>query len=172
MSLMTMFIFELVLVAVLLIVMVGTLLYIAIDHRRLRRETGRQVGTADIPVGLASGEPTSGGTEGATPRHTLHREFYESIGPRRGEEMKLRLYSPENYQRELGGDGSALKHSGFIAALKAYRMLEDKWLEYPLQPAARSIRLAPEAYEVDEEHKALLLRRLPHGFPVSARDEI
>jgi hypothetical protein len=52
MSLMTMFIIELVLVAVLLIVMVGTLLYIAIDHRRLRRETGRQVGTADIPVGL------------------------------------------------------------------------------------------------------------------------
>ena len=172
MSLMTMFIIELVLAVVLLIVMVGLLLYLARDRRRLRRETGRQVGTADIPVGLAPGEPTEGATERATPRHTPHREFYESIGPRRGEEMKLRLYSPENYQRELGGDGSALKRSGFIAALKAYRMLEDEWLEYPLQPAAKLIRLAPEDYEVDEEHKALLLRRLPHGFPVSARDAI
>ena len=86
--------------------------------------------------------------------------------------MKLRLYSPENYQHELGGDGSALKRSGFIAALKPYRLLEDEWLEYPLQPAARSIKLAPEDYEVDEEHRVLLLRRLPHGFPLSARDAI
>ena len=86
--------------------------------------------------------------------------------------MKLRLYSPENYQRELGGDGGALRRSGFIAALKPYRMLEGEWFEYPLQPAARLIRLAPEDYKVDEEHKALLLKRLPHGFPVSARDAI
>ena len=86
--------------------------------------------------------------------------------------MKLRLYSPENYQRELGGDGSALKRSGFVAALRAYRMLEDKWLEYPPQPAAKLIKLAPEDYKVDQEHKALLLRKLPHGFPVSARDVI
>ena len=86
--------------------------------------------------------------------------------------MKLRLYSPENYHHELGGDGSALKRNGFIAALKPYRMLEDEWLEYPLQPAAKLMRLAPVDYEVDEEHKALLLKRLPHGFPVSARDAI
>ena len=168
----TMFIIVLVLAVVLLIVMVGSLLYLAMDHRRLRRETGRQVGTADMPVGPTPGEPTNVATERATPHRTPYREFYESTGPRRGEEMKLRLYSPENYQRELGGDGSALKRSGFIAALKPYRMLEDEWLEYPLQPAAKLIRLAPEDYEVDEEHKALLLRRLPHGFPVSARDAI
>ena len=172
MDLQTMFIIELVLGVVLLIVMVGLLLYLARDHRRLRHETGRQVGTADMPVGLASAEPTNGATERVAPHHTPHREFYESIGPRRGEEMKLRLYSPENYHHELGGDGSALKRSGFIAALKAYKMLEGEWLEYPLQPAARLIRLAPEDYEVDEEHKTLLLRRLPHGFPVSARDAI
>jgi hypothetical protein len=172
MNLQTMFIIELVLGAVMLTVMVGLLLYLAMDHRRLRRETGRQVGTADIPVGLASREPTEGATERATPRHTLRREFYKSIGPRRGEEMKLRLYSPENYQHELGGDGSALKRSGFVAALRAYRMLEDEWLEYPPQPAAKVIRLTPEDYKVDEEHKALLLRRLPHGFPLSARDAI
>ncbi len=85
--------------------------------------------------------------------------------------MKLRLYSPENYQRELGGDGSALRRSGFIAALKACKMLEDESLEYPLRRAAKLIRLAPEDFEVDEEHKALLLKRLPHGFPVSALDE-
>ena len=172
MDLQTMFIIELVLAVVLLIVMVGTLLYLARDHRRLRRETGRQVGTADIPVGLTPDEPTNGATERAAPHYTPHREFYESVGPRRGEEMKLRLYSPENYQRELGKDGSALRRSGFIAALKPYKMLEDEWLEYPLQPAAKLMWLAPEDYEVDEEHKALLLKRLPHGFPVSARDAI
>ena len=172
MSIERMFIIQLVLGAVLLIVMVGLLRYLARDHRRLRRETGRQVGTADIPVGLTPDEPTNGATESVAPHYTPHREFYESIGPRRGEEMKLRLYSPENYQRELGGDGGALKRSEFIAALKPYRMLEGEWLEYPLQPAARLMRLAPEDYKVDEEHKALLLKRLPHGFPVSARDAI
>ena len=172
MSLETMFIIELVLAAFVIIVIVGTLIYLAMQHRRLRRETGLQVGTADIPVGLTPDEPTNGATESVAPHYTPHREFYERIGPRRGEEMKLRLYSPENYQRELGGDGSALKRSGFIAALKAYRLLEDEWLEYPLQPAAKLIRLASEDYEVDEEHKALLLRRLPHGFPISARDAI
>ena len=172
MDLQTMFVIDLVLAALVLIVMVGLLFYLAMHHRRLGRETGRQVGTADIPIGLAPGELTEGATERATPRRTPPREFYESIGPRRGEEMKLRLYSPENYQRELGGDGSALKRSGFVAVLRAYRMLEDKWLEYPPQPAAKLIKLAPEDYKVDEEHKALLLRRLPHGFPVSARDAI
>ena len=58
MNLETMFIFELVLVALVLLVMVGTLLYLAMEHRRLRRETRQQVGTADIPVGPATDEPT------------------------------------------------------------------------------------------------------------------
>ncbi len=32
------------------------------------------------------------------------------------------------------------------------------------------LELAPEDYEVDEERSALLLRRLPLGMPMSARD--
>ena len=79
MDLQTMFVIELVLGAVMLTVMVGLLLYLAMEHRRLRRETGRQVETADIPVGLAPGELTEGATERATPRRTPPREFYESI---------------------------------------------------------------------------------------------
>ncbi len=46
MDLETMFVTELVLAAVLLIVMVGTLLYLVMDHRRLWRQTGRQAGIA------------------------------------------------------------------------------------------------------------------------------
>jgi hypothetical protein len=70
MDLQTMFVIELVLGAVMLTVMVGLLLYLAMEHRRLRRETGRQVGTADIPVGLAPGELT----ERATPLAARHPE--------------------------------------------------------------------------------------------------
>lgn len=48
MDLETMFVTELVLAAVLLIVKVGTLLYIAIDHRRLWHQTGRHAGIAAL----------------------------------------------------------------------------------------------------------------------------
>lgn len=48
MDLETMFVAELVLAAVLLIVMVGTLLYLAIDHSRLWCQTGRQAGIAAL----------------------------------------------------------------------------------------------------------------------------
>ena len=48
MDLETMFVTELVLAAVLLIVMVGTLLYLAIDHSRLWRQTSRQAGIAAL----------------------------------------------------------------------------------------------------------------------------
>ncbi len=84
--------------------------------------------------------------------------------------MKLRLYSPENYQHELGGDGSVLKRNGFMAALKAYTIPEDEWLECSPRKAADLLRLESGEYEVDEEHKAILLRRLPRGFPTCARD--
>ena len=48
MDLETMFVTELVLSAVLLIVMVGTLLYLAIGHRRLWRQTGQRAGIAAL----------------------------------------------------------------------------------------------------------------------------
>ena len=48
MDLETMFVTELVLAAVLLIVMVETFLYLAMDHRRLWCQMGRQAGIAAL----------------------------------------------------------------------------------------------------------------------------
>ena len=83
--------------------------------------------------------------------------------------MKIRLYSIEQYRDELGG--AATGDGGFIAALKAYRLLEDdEWHDYAPDEAAEGLELAPEDYDVDEERSALLLRRLPPGMPIEARD--
>ncbi len=170
MSLDTLFTFELVLVA---LVIGGTLagaIYIGLHDRRIRRETGRLVGTADIAVGLAPDELARGVTESPAPRRPSRREFYERIGLPRGAEMKMRLYSLNDCESELEGDGGALRCDGYVAALKAYMMFEDEWLECSPRKAASLLRLAPGEYGVDEEHKAILLRRLPHGFPACARD--
>ncbi len=51
MSLDTIFTFLLLLVVVVVAVAVGGAIYIAAANRRTRRETGRRVGTADVPVG-------------------------------------------------------------------------------------------------------------------------
>ena len=68
---------------------------------------------------------------------------------------------------------------GYGVALKAYRRaivaprvdtLEDEWLECSPRKVASLLGLAPGQYGVDEEHKAILLRRLAHGFPACARD--
>ena len=84
--------------------------------------------------------------------------------------MKMRLYSLNDYESELKGDGGAFGRDGYVVALKGYMMLEDEWLDCSPRKAAGLLGLAPEEYGVDEEHKAILLRRLPHGFPACARD--
>ena len=83
--------------------------------------------------------------------------------------MKIRLYSIEQYRDGLGG--AATGDGGFIAALKAYRLLEDdEWHDYAPNEAAEVLELTPEDYEVDGERSALLLRRLPPGMSYEARD--
>lgn len=170
MSLETMFFFELVLVALVIIGTVAGAVYIGLHDRRIRRQTGRLVGTADIAVGLAPDELARGMTESPAPRQPPRREFYERIGLQRGVEMKMRLYSLNDYESELKGDGDAFGRDGYVAALKGYMMLEDEWLDCSPRKAAGLLGLAPGEYGVDEEHKAILLRRLPHGFPACARD--
>lgn len=84
--------------------------------------------------------------------------------------MKMRLYSLNDYESELKGDGDAFGRDGYVVALKGYMMLEDEWLDCLPRKAADLLGLAPGEYGVDEEHKAILLRRLPPGFPACARD--
>jgi hypothetical protein len=80
--------------------------------------------------------------------------------------MKMRVYSVEESRDELG----RASEGGFVVALKAYRQLDDEWIDYSPRKAADVLELAPEDYEVDEAHQALLVRRLPPGMPVSARN--
>ena len=164
------FLFELLLVALMIIWMVAGGVYIAIRDRRIRRETDRQVGTADIAVGVTSQEQASITAQGPTPHQPPRRDFYERIGLQRGVEMKMRLYSLNDYESELKGDGDVFGRDGYVVALKGYMMLEDQWLDCSPRKAAGLLGLAPGEYGVDEEHEAILLRRLPHGFPACARD--
>ncbi len=172
MSLNTMFTFLLLLLVVVVAVAVGGAAYIMVANRRTRRETGREVGSAGIPVGVPTGvepdEDEDGHTGRVEPRE-LRREFYKSMGLETTEDMKIRVYSVEEYRDELGGIRAGA-NGGFVAALKAYRQLDDEWVEYSPRKAADVPELAPEDYEVDEEYSALLLRRLPPGLPVAARD--
>lgn len=161
------FTLELLLVAVLVVAAIAGAVYLVLANRRTRLETGREVGTADIPVGAAPDEPAGSPAERA-PRQP-RREFYKSMGLETTEEMKIYLYSIEEYRDELGGT-DAEPDSGFVAALKAYRLLDDEWYYYNPRKAADVLELLPEEYEVDEERSALLLRRLPPGMPEAARD--
>ena len=107
MSLDTMFFFELMLVALLIIGTMVGVIYIGLHDRRIRRQTGRLVGTADIAVGLTPGELARGVTESPAPRQPPRREFYKRTGLQRGVEMKMCLYSLNDYESELKGDGDA-----------------------------------------------------------------
>jgi hypothetical protein len=59
-----------------------------------------------------------------------------------------------------------------VGALKAYRLVDGEWYDYSPQKAENVLRLESEDYEIDEESEALLFRRLPHGFPIPARDAL
>jgi hypothetical protein len=170
MSLDTMFTLEVVLVVVLVAAAAGGAIYLVVSNRRARRETGREVSTVNIPVGTAPEEFAEDTIERASPREP-RREFYKSIGLETREDMKLRLYSIEEYRDELGGT-RADSDSGFVAATKAYRHLDHEWHDYSPRKAADVLELAQEDYDVDGERSALLLRRLPPGMPVEARDAL
>src|SRR5215212_8676010 len=116
----TMFLFELSLVALVIVVVVAGVVYVAIHDRRIRRETGRQVGTADIIVGTTPQELANVATEDHRIRHPPRREFYEKLEQEKSAEIKFCLYSRDQYQSELGGDAGPLEREGFVGALKAY----------------------------------------------------
>jgi hypothetical protein len=171
-SLEMLFILELLLIALVIVVVVAGVIYIAIHDRRIRRETGRRVGTADIAVGTTSQERANAMAEGPTARQPPRRDFYENLELDKSVEIKFHLYSRDQYQSELGGAAGGLEREGFVGALKAYRLVDGEWYNYPPQKAEDLLKLESGDYQIDEENKALLFRRLPHGFPISARDAL
>src|SRR5215210_2286434 len=96
------FVFEMLLVALLIVVVVAGVVYIAIHDRRIRRATGHQVGTADIRVGSTSQELDKGMTEGPAPHQPPRRDFYERLELEKSAEIRFHLYSRDQYQSELG----------------------------------------------------------------------
>jgi hypothetical protein len=142
-----MFTFLLLLLVVVVAIAVAGAAYIMVANRRTRRETGRRVGTVDVPVGTPVGvepdEDEGSFTGRVEPRET-RREFYKSMGLETTEDMKIRVYSVEEYRDELGGTRAG-SNGGFVAALKAYRQLDDEWVEYSSHRAADVLELAPDS---------------------------
>ncbi|CAN5700433.1 hypothetical protein BH20ACT11_BH20ACT11_08220 [soil metagenome] len=98
------------------------------------------------------------------------REFYKSLGLGTGEQVKIRLFTLDEYRGDLGGDDSSVGDERFIGALKAYRQFDDDWYETPPEKAASPLDLGEDDYRLDEERKVLLLKKLPPGIPPAARD--
>jgi len=98
------------------------------------------------------------------------REFYKSLGVGTGEQVKIRLFTLDEYRGEIGGDTGAFGEEGFVGALKAYRQLDGEWYESPPEKAVAPLDLGENEYRLDEERRVLLLKKLPPGMPVSARD--
>ena len=97
-------------------------------------------------------------------------EFYKRMSLENDEDMKMHLYSVDEYEREFGSSLRSRGSGRFIGALKAYRPVGDEWYDFPPDRAARVLGMEDDAYEVDAEHGVLLLHKLPHGLPTEARD--
>lgn len=150
----TLFVFELVLVVLLILGGIAGALYLHSRNRRGGERVDRSEGLSGSPEQRAEADP---------------HEFYMRTSLENDEDMKIHLYSLDEYEDEFGG----LRSQGggrFVAALKSYRPVGDEWYDLPPQRAADVLKLAPGEYEVDGEHGALLLRKLPHGLPIEARD--
>jgi hypothetical protein len=106
MSLDTMFTLEVVLMVVLVAAAAGGAIYLALSSRRARREMGGEVGTTGVPVGTAPEESAEDTIERVerTALRERRREFYKSMGLETTEDIKLRLYSIEEYQDASSAD--------------------------------------------------------------------
>lgn len=98
------------------------------------------------------------------------REFYKSLGLGTGEQVKVRLYTLDEYRDDLGGGVGNLTDGRFIGAMKTYRKMGDDWYETPPQSSTDALDLRENDYRLDSERNILLLKKLPPGVPPSARD--
>ena len=103
-----MFTLVLLLLVAVVVVAVGGV-YITVTNQFTRRKTGlMETRPAEMSPGIS----------------------YESMGLETTEDMKLRLYSIEEYRDEHGGTRAG-SNRGFVAAPKSYRQLEHGWVESP-----------------------------------------
>ena len=149
------FVLELVLVALLLLGAAAGALYLA--SRR-----GRGGGEVDSSEGLSGSSEQRANID--------PHEFYKRTSLENDEDMRMHLYSVDDYRSQLGGDPRAYGNGNFIGALKAYRPVGNEWYDLPPERAAQVLDMKPGDYEIDGEHGVLLLHRLPHGLPTEARD--
>lgn len=98
------------------------------------------------------------------------REFYKSLGLGTGEQIKIRLFTLDEYRDELGGDPASFGGERIMGALKSYRRMDSDWYETPPEKAAAPLSLEEGDYRLDEERSVLLLKKLPPGIPPAARD--
>jgi hypothetical protein len=154
----TVLLVQVLLVVVLLAVFAGGGIYL------LGAGRGRRRGSSDGDSPVAEPARTS------PPVSPNSRDYYMRVSQEKEREIRLHLYSLDEYRDELGGDPDAARDRGIRGALKAYLPMENDWYDLPPERAARDLRLSPGDYEVDAGRGALLLRRLPHGLPASARD--
>ncbi len=149
------FTFELILVVLLILGAIAGALYLASLNRRGGERVDGSEGLSGSSEQRAQVDP---------------HEFYMRTSLENDEDMKMHLYSVNEYETEFGSNLRSRGSGRFVAALKSYRPVGDEWYDLPPERAARVLNMSPRDYEVDSEHGALLLRKLPHGLPIEARD--
>ncbi len=149
------FILELVLVVLLILGAIGIAFYLYSSNRRGGERMDRSEGRSGSPEQRVEADP---------------HEFYMRTSLENDEDMKIHLYSLDEYEGEFGGNLQSRGAGRFVAALKSYRPVGDEWYDLPPERAASVLHLSSGEYEVDGEHGALLLRKLPRGLPIEARD--
>lgn len=148
-------IFVLVLVVLLVLGAVAGAFYLSSSKRRGGEQIDRSEGLSGSPEQRAKSDP---------------HEFYMRTSLENDEDMKIHLYSINEYEDEFGGSFQSQGAGRFVAALKSYRPVGDEWYVLPPKRAAGILDLSPREYEVDGDHGALLLHKLPRGLPIEARD--
>ena len=149
------FVLELVLVVLLVLGAIVGVVYLSSSNRRGGERVDTSEGLSGSPEQRANIDP---------------HEFYMRTSLENDEDMKIHLYSLGEYEDEFGGSFRSQGAGRFVAVLKSYRPVGDEWYDLPPERAARILDLSPGEYEVDGEHGALLLHKLPRGLPIEARD--
>ncbi len=112
MNLDLMFTLELLLVVVLLVGLASGAVYLWVTGRKQGEEAPNREEALGTRASLDVDAPS--------------REFFERLSLETGEEMRARLYSIAEYENQFGGDFGNAGTGRFLAALKAYRWLDDE----------------------------------------------